>query len=512
MTLKKKAIRGSALLTGSEAIVYGASFVRNMLLARLLAKADFGIAATFSMVVMLLEFSQRLGISRFVVRDKEGAQPEFIAAAHLVQFVAGTLSAVLLAAAAWPLSGLFGLQEQRWAMIALALIPLLRSVEHLDVRRFERELRFGPSALIEMVPQVIITLAAWPMAVWLKDYRAVLVLLIGKTVMSCLGSHYLSERPYELKLHPEYVKRMLRFGWPLVVNGFLMFGVLHGDQFLVASFYTMSELGSYAAAATLTMAPTFFFGKVFNSVMLPVMAGAQDSPAEFQRRYSQSLAVISLFSVVCVVGLSIGSEAIMRFVYGAKYVGSGILMTWLAAANAFRNLRIAPALAAIAKGDSENQMISNFWRVGALLPALFAALVHKPLWVIACTGIFGELLACTASFARLTRRDRIPFRVSAFPIACVAALTAAAVGLHFGLGSAISGPLSLVISGFSAAIAGLILVFLLPVLRAEVTTQWAAISRKGFRARLKEISLSLRPVRKATPSVPAPAPSLQTQR
>ena len=74
MTLKRKAIRGSVLLTAGEAIVYGASFARNMLLARLLTKADFGIAATFSMVVMLLEFSPPA--RNFAVRGpRQGRRP-----------------------------------------------------------------------------------------------------------------------------------------------------------------------------------------------------------------------------------------------------------------------------------------------------------------------------------------------------------------------------------------------------------------------------------------------------
>ena len=237
--------------------------------------------------------------------------------------------------------------------------------------------------------------------------------------MSCVVSHLLAERPYQWKPQTEYVQRMLRFGWPLIVNGFLMFGVLHGDQFLVAAFYTMSELGPYAAAATLTMAPTFFFGKVFNSIMLPVMAKSQDDPAEFCRRYRQALAIISLFSVICVVGLVIGSEAFMRLVYGSKYAGSGLIMAWLAMVNVFRNLRIAPTLAAIAKGDSQNQMISNFWRVAALVPAFFVAIAQKPLWMVACIGIVGESLASAVSLMRLRRRDYIPLMVSLVPIGWV---------------------------------------------------------------------------------------------
>jgi O-antigen/teichoic acid export membrane protein len=215
---------------------------------------------------------------------------------------------------------------------------------------------------------------------------------------------------------------MLRFGWPLVINGFLMFGVLHGDQFLVATFYSMTELGPFAAAATLVMAPTFLFGRVFNSVMLPLLAKAQDDSATFRLRYSQALAVVSVFAAFCVFGMIVGSEAIMPLIYGPQYAGTGLLLALLAAANAFRNIRIAPALAAIAKGDSQNQMYANLWRVTALLPALGAAILKQPVWMIACVGVVGETSACAYSFLRLRRRDGVMLLVSLRPTAWVAAV------------------------------------------------------------------------------------------
>ena len=82
MSVRKTALRGSAVLATSEGVSYGMSFIRNMILARMLTRADFGIAATFAMMITLLEFSSKLGVARFVVRDKEGGQADFLAAAQ----------------------------------------------------------------------------------------------------------------------------------------------------------------------------------------------------------------------------------------------------------------------------------------------------------------------------------------------------------------------------------------------------------------------------------------------
>ena len=419
MSLRKTALRGSMILTLGEVVSYGASFVRNMILARLLTKADFGIAATFAMIMMFLEFSAKLGVGRFVVQDKEGNEPEFLGTVHTFQFFASLLSSVVIAVAAWPMAILFGLKEQVVSFLVLAVLPIIHGLHHLDTRRFERELRFGPSALVGIIPQLLITLLAWPVAAWLSDYRAVLVLMILKALLSWIGSNWLAEQPYRWQFHKVYAQRLWFFGWPLLVNGLFTFIMMRGDQFIVASFYLMGEFGAYAAASSLTMAPTFFFRRVFASMILPTMAKVQDEPGVFNRRYGLVIAIVCAFSAAYAVAIIIGAEAFMVLVFGKKYVGSGYILAWLTAVNAIRNIRLAPTISAIAKGDSKNEMYSNFAGSIGLVIAFAVALSGLPIWMVAGSGLAGEFAACWVSFLRLTRRDGIPLKRSLIPASLI---------------------------------------------------------------------------------------------
>jgi O-antigen/teichoic acid export membrane protein len=480
MSLRLQAFRGSAVLTVGEAVGYGAAFVRNMILARILTRADFGIAATFAIVVSLLEVSAKLGIARFIVRDKEGNDPVFIATAHTIQCGAALLSSIVIAAVAWPAAQLFGLQNHIAAFLVLAVIPLLQGFVHLDPRRFERELRFGASVLSEAVPQVVITLLAWPLGVWLGDYRVVLVLLLVKALLTCGAAWWLAEQPYRFRLHREYAMRMVRFGWPLLLNGFVTFFIVRGDQFLVASFYSMEDLGAYAAAASLTLVPTLFFTRIFASVMLPVMAKVQDDPVAFDRRYGLVVAVVCAFSAIYGVTVILGAEAFMQFVFGRQYQGSGVILGWLAVANASRNIRLAPAVAAVAKGDSMNQMISNLWAGASLLPALAVAIAGQPVWLIACSGLLGEALACAVSFRRLSRRDGVTLRRSLVPASSVG-LSVIAAGAGTLLGVHQAPPLfSLGLAVFAGCIFGAIVVVALKDLRLEARKLWLHLEAKGL--------------------------------
>jgi O-antigen/teichoic acid export membrane protein len=274
---------------------------------------------------------------------------------------------------------------------------------------------------------------------------------------------------------------MLRFGWPLLVTGFLMFGVMQGDQFLVATFYSMADLGAYAAAAALTMAPAFFFGSVLSSIALPVMASVQDNPPLFERRYGLIIAVICVFSSAYSVAMIVGSETLMRLVYGQKYAGSGIILGWLAAANSIRNIRTAPAIAAMARGDSVNQMMSNLARVMALLPALAVALAGQPVWVIACNGLVGEALACAVSFRRLSKHHQVPLARNLWPTALVATTVLLAGAATFLGAQHLHPALSLSLAALGATLSGGVVLVILHDSRREALRAWHQIRSAGWR-------------------------------
>ncbi|NGO39249.1 oligosaccharide flippase family protein [Limisphaera ngatamarikiensis] len=478
MSVRRQAFKGTACVALGEGVGYGASFVRNMILARVLSKADFGMAAVFGMVMSLLELTAKLSIGRFLVRDKEGDDPEFVATGHTLQAMAAAVSAGLIVSASPWLARWFGVPEHAWALMVLAGVVLLRGLQHLDTQRYERHLRFGPSASVEAIPQVAMTLAAWPVAWWLGDYRAVLVLLIGKAVLSLLLSHLLAERPYRWVWHGAYARRMLEFGWPLVLTGFLMFGIMQGDQFLVATFYSLSDLAPYAAAVSLVMAPQFVFGKVFNSVALPLVAREQDDPVAFARRYGQVMAGMLLYAAVSTTALMVGAEALMRLVYGPKYVGAGLVMSWLAAVAGFRALRMGVAVANIAQGDSQSQLLANLGRAVSLGPAFWLAWQGKPLWMVAACGLVGEGLATAVCVWRLWRLHRIPIPLTLRP-ALMMVMVAAASGMLGYWVADLPAWAGVLATAASSLVAGMLVVLSIPVLRREAVVLWQGLRSAG---------------------------------
>lgn len=84
----------------------------------------------------------------------------FFATGYTLQFLAVAFSGSLIIVSAPVIAAWSGIRDHLWASLLLAGLVAIRGMEHLDVRRLERHLRYGPSASVEFVPQVLMVLAA----------------------------------------------------------------------------------------------------------------------------------------------------------------------------------------------------------------------------------------------------------------------------------------------------------------------------------------------------------------
>jgi len=143
-------------------------------------------------------------------------------------------------------------------------------------------------------------------------------------------------------------------------------------------------------------------------VMLPLLSRYQNSPDLFHREYKLFVQLIAIGSIATMVPLILSGEQILRLCFGSKYAGGGDILAWLAAACGFRFLRIAPATAAMARADTQNQMVSNLFRLSSLLACAGVIFIRSRVEAMAACALFGELVALFISTYRLNRRQAIP--------------------------------------------------------------------------------------------------------
>ena len=415
MSLRRKVLQGSGLMMGGQMLGLGMSFIRNIIVARLISTDDFGIASTFFISISLFEMISNLSVDRLLVQAEDGDGPEFQATAQAFQALRGAANSLLMFLLAWPFSRLFDIPQALWAFQCVALVPLIRGFVHLDPKRLHREMRFGRDVLSELLPQTVALALAWPLAKWFGNYAAMLWLLVAQAAAMVLVSHITAVRRYAWAWNRALFARMAKFGWPLLLNGVLMFLIWQGDRVLVGSAYDMTQLALYSVAMTVTAAPTDLLSRASSVVLLPPLARAQNNAERFAELYGFLAQALSLGGIVVAVFFIILGPGLVELLYGARYAGVGPFIGWFAVMQMLRLIRTVPTTAALAKGDTVACFTANVARAACLPVLVILATSTRPLEWLAVAGCVGEVAALGTILMRMRVRHGLASNIAIIP-------------------------------------------------------------------------------------------------
>lgn len=389
----------------SQGLSEGSILIRNIILARALGPDEMGAVVALAVTLKFIEMATDLSVERLLVQARDGGKPTMQGSAHGLHVARGVLAGILLAALSWFAASLFGVSEMAWAFASLGLVPLVRGFVHLDYVRKQRYLNFRSTAMIESLSSLASAAAAWPIVIMVGDYSAFVWVSLIQVGVLIIGSHWVARRSYRIVLNPDALGRFLKFGWPMLLNGLLMFGAFQGDRLIVATTYSMEELGRFAVLMQLALLPALITARISMSIGLPLLSRAREHKERFIQVYQSTQLILVVVAVIYFIALALMGNPAISFLYGHEFVIHGPVLNWVAMAMVFRMLRGAPTIAALAHGDSQAGMYANIFRFTGLIAAVAAS--GFGLTAIAAAGCMGEAIALFASYELLRRRHGI---------------------------------------------------------------------------------------------------------
>lgn len=419
--------RSALLILSGNAASSMLLLIRNLVIARLISVEDYGIAATYAIAMAVVEMASQLGLQQQIVQSKEGDDPRFQRALQGFQVLRGVIAgAVLFLAAGW-IADFLRVPHLAWAYQLIAIVPVLTALQHFDIHRLHRQMRFWPMVLTGAVPALISLAAVWPLNVWFGDHRVMLYAILIQFWLMMVVSHLVAERRYGLVFDTAIMARSLAFGWPLLVNGILLFAVFQGDKLIVGRELGLEVLAILAMGVTLTLTPTLVMAKSAQNFFLPQLSKTED-PARFAHLAQVTLQVSLVNGTLLVLGIVAVGGPFVLWVLGDKYSDLVPLLTWLAILQGLRVFKAGPSVVALSQGHSGNAMWANLVRV-ATLPVVWwvvqqgGALEHV-IWVATAGEVAGFALALwlMRARARVSLRPMLaPMAATALFLACAAA-------------------------------------------------------------------------------------------
>lgn len=390
-SLTRRVAGQGALLLGGLGAAQALSFARNALLGHALSRGDFGIAATITLLLQMIDALSDLGADRLLVQAPDGDDARLQANAHVVLLGRGLLTSLVMLAVAGPMATYFRVESALWAFQIAAVVPLIRGFQHLDVRRAQRRLDNRGGMLVEVIPQALALLLAVPLLRFDAGYGAVVWLALAQAVAAVAVSHALAERRYQLAIDGEALSRFISFGWPILASALPLAAIYQGDRIVIGRLLGMEALAGYSSAFMLTMVPGLLAAKVANALMLPLLAEAHREGHEFAGRYRVMCDATLLGAALYLAGFVIAGGHVLALAFGPNYAGLGACVGWLALMWAVRMLQAVPGMALMATGRTRPLFVAGLLRAAALLPAGLAAAYGLGLEGVAAAGCAGEL-------------------------------------------------------------------------------------------------------------------------
>lgn len=411
--------------------LFGAVIVmlRNIVVARLISVADYGIASTFMLAMALVEMMSALGLQQQLVQSKNGNDPHLQAALQGFQVMRAVSNSFILFLLASPLAKFFGHPDLTWAYQVVALIPLLNGLAHFDQHRMSRNMNFWPTFIISIVPALISVLIVWPLYLIFGDFRVMLVALITQTVVLLATTHLVAKRPYRLAFDRGIIAASLRFGWPLLLNGILMFAIFNGDRMIVGRELGMTELGLFSMAFSLSLSPTLVIARSVMNFFLPQLSATTAHKDKFQHLSTATFEAHLFFGNLLIVGMALLGGPFLHVTLGEKYAAAIPLLTWLAMMQGLRIFKGGSSTVALAKAHTANAVLGNITRVAALPVAWYVldrgGSLIEMVWIGLAAEFAGFALGLWLALYRLNLSSR-----PLWPTLATSAILFVVAGMH----------------------------------------------------------------------------------
>jgi O-antigen/teichoic acid export membrane protein len=364
-TLSRQALHGAAWVTLLQGAVQGLGFLKGLVLARLLAPAEFGLFGMVWLFYSGLSSLSNVGLAGALIhsgRDDAAG----LDAAWTLQLLRGLALALLFLALAPVAARFFGEPRLMALMPVMGLAFLLHGLTNIGIVTLQKEIAFRGLFVLHAVAAAVDCAVALAVAWWSRSAWAFVLAVVAGAAATAALSYRL--HPYRPRLSRQWarMRSLMDFGRWMLAGQSAVFVATEGDDLLVGRLLGAAPLGLYRLSYLIATLPTTQLTAVIAQVAFPAYSKLRADPARLPAAFLRVLAAVSLLALPLAVGL---------FAFAPDYVPLLLGPEWLDTIPLIRILVIWGLLQAIGALAAPLLLALGRPRAVALLSALQAGLM-----------------------------------------------------------------------------------------------------------------------------------------
>jgi O-antigen/teichoic acid export membrane protein len=403
MSIQREIVKGTAWMVGARWGVRGIGFVSTIILARLLAPADFGLVALATMLTGLIGVFSELGLVYWLIRESDPQREHFDTAWTLQTVVNGSLAVVVVLAAP-PIAHWFDKPELGPVMQLLSLVLVLQGTANPGIVWFRKNMDFFRDSLTVVLPKISGFVTTIALAYYLRTYWALVIGILAWNVTYFVQSYAM--HPFRPRPTLSRVGDMWAFSAWSLSHSVFEYLADQIDTLIVGRFKTAREVGLYYVAHDVAASPLVELSQPMSRVLMPAYVKIMDDKAELSRIFAKVFSGIALIAFSIGTGVALVAEDAVAVILGPRWLECAPLMQILAPASAMFALSFPIYALLTALGRPKISAYLTFVQVALLIAAMLPAAAYYGLAQVAMARLAVMavvLVMVVATFAGITR-------------------------------------------------------------------------------------------------------------
>ena len=334
MSLKKQALQGFIWTYVEQSGGQIINFFVNIMLARTLFPADFGILGLLFVFITIANVLVDGGMKISIIRKKEVTDSDYTSV-----FFANILMSCLLYVIIFFLAPYIAEFYKKPELVAIvrvfSITIILQAFVFVQSAILTKNLNFRQQSLMK-IPSIILSsaigiiLALLHYGVW-----SLVWMYLTQTFFWALFHWIFSDWKPKLIFDKALFKYHFNFGYKLTLVEVLNAIISNAYQIVIGKYYSVLNVGCYAQSLTLRQLPISNIYGPASKLFLPIFSKIQDDEVRVVRTYQQILSVLIVIVAPILTFLAVFSEQIIVFLYSEKWRVAAPFLFHLAVAGIF---------------------------------------------------------------------------------------------------------------------------------------------------------------------------------
>ena len=373
------------------------TFIRIIILARILTPAQFGVFGIASLVLAFLETVTETGINVFLIQEKKDIK-HYLNDAWLVSIIRGLVIFSSINIASPFIVNFFNSQGAYKLLILISVVPLVRGFINPSIVKYQKNLLFDKDFFLRLTIFGFDSAVAIILAFITRDASSfVWGLIAGAILEVAISFIFINPKPaFSFQMHN--IKNIFNRGkW---VTIFVIFNYIaqEGDNIVVGKILGTVSLGIYQMGYKIATLPISEVSDVANKVIFPVYSRISQDAYRLKKAFFKTMFIITFLVLLLGLIIFLLPESLIVFILGTKWVSIATILKILALYGILRAIAGTTASLFLALGKQNYFATTTFVRVlglaitivpltsafgivGASISALISVIVELPLIV-----------------------------------------------------------------------------------------------------------------------------------